>query len=141
MARKPVGWRGESKRHREAALKGRRHLERDAMRWAIDPYHPNPTDSISSKPKVISSKLRDLAIDAGWISPMQDMVDALRKGESRKKVYGDYLTLAEDALAGMELANLDRVVQTGISEEYSTDEIRQMKAVVGELKRLYRKEQ
>ncbi len=84
--RKPVGWRGESERHRKAALKGRRRMNREAMRWAIDPYQP----------KVVPSKLRELAIAAGWISPMQDMVDELRKGRKRKTVYGDYLTLAEN---------------------------------------------
>ena len=115
---KPVGWRGESERHRQAALKGRQHLERDAMRWAIDPYQP----------KVISPKLRDLAIDAGWISPMQDLVDEFRKGNRLpKEILGDYLSLAEDAHAGMEID----------PTEFSKAEIARMQQVVDELSRLY----
>ncbi len=124
MARKkPVGWPGEHERHVQAGLKGNRRMNRDAMRWAIDPWEP----------KVVPAKLRELAIDADWISPMQDMVDELRKGKDRRTVYSDYLALAEDALAQMELAEAGFM-----AEEVSKDEIRRMKPVVTELTRLYR---
>ena len=130
MARKPVGWRGESERHRQAALKGREHLERDAMRWAIDPYIP----------KVIPPKLRDLAVDAGWISPMQDMVDEFRKGTRLpKEILGDYLTLAEDSLDMMRQDLYVPGSKVKIDPAgFSKAEIARMKRVVDELARMYK---